>query len=78
MLREILTSNNNNLIIRLPDDLVGKRIEVIAFEVVDEKDNNESLVQKVKPSELRGFLSEKSAILLHNHINQSRSEWDTL
>ena len=37
MIRTILKSNNNKLILDLPDDLVGKMIEVIAFSVEDSK-----------------------------------------
>ncbi len=33
MIRTILKSNKNSLTLRLPDDLVGKTIEVIAFEI---------------------------------------------
>ena len=75
MIRTILKSDKNNLTITLPDDLVGKLIEVIAFEIKEEK----SKVQhKPKPSQLRGFLSVKSSESMHDHINQSRSEWDIL
>ncbi|MBD1394769.1 hypothetical protein [Mucilaginibacter glaciei] len=76
MIRTILKSDQNNLTISLPDDLVGKLIEVIAFEIEDVK--NGDLVSKPKPSQLRGFLSEKSSKLMHDHVNQSRAEWDTL
>jgi len=35
MLRTILKSNRNSLTLELPDDLVGKTIEIIAFSVED-------------------------------------------
>ena len=37
MIRTILKSNKNSLTLELPDDLVGKMIEVIAFSVEDVK-----------------------------------------
>ena len=77
MIRTILKSNQNNLTITLPDNLVGKLIEVIAFEI-KETDTAKLSKPKLKPSQLRGFLSEKSSESMHDHINQSRSEWDTL
>ncbi len=55
--------------------MIGKLIEVIAFEVEESADQSPT---KTKPSKLRGFLSAKSAESLHQHINQSRDEWDTL
>ena len=33
MIRTILKSNKNSLTLQLPDDLVGKMIEVITFEI---------------------------------------------
>jgi hypothetical protein len=74
MIRTIVRSDQNNLTISLPDDLVGKLIEVIAFEI----DDTDKINNKPKPSQLRGFLSENSSKLMHNHINKSREEWDTL
>lgn len=78
MVRTILKSNQNNLTITLPDNLVGKLIEIIAFEIHEDQDDNNNASQKPKPSQLRGFLSEKSSKLMHDYINQSKSEWDTL
>jgi len=37
MIRTILKSNKNSLTLELPDDLVGKMIEIIAFSVEDAK-----------------------------------------
>lgn len=41
MIRTILTSETNSLTLELPDDLVGKRIEVLAFEI-DQTDKSEA------------------------------------
>jgi len=68
MIRTILKSNQNNLTITLPDNLVGKLIEIIAFEVKEEKDTAMLKKQQPKPSQLRGFLSKKSSELMHEDI----------
>ena len=78
MIRTILKTSQNNLTLTLPDNLVGKLIEVIAFEIQEEPQQPESINQQLKPSQLRGFLSKKSSDLMHEYINQSRAEWDTL
>ena len=62
----------------MPDELVGKTIEIIAFEIKEDECNVKPETPKLKPSQLRGFLSEKSAELMHKHVNESRAEWDTL
>jgi len=77
MVRTILKANKNDLTITLPDSLVGKLIEVIAFEINDAA-ADEIKPKKIKPSQMRGFLSKTSSESMHDHINQSRSEWDTL
>ena len=48
MLRTILTSNKNSLTLELPEDLVGKMIEVIAFSVEDN-----AIIKDVTPIEER-------------------------
>ncbi len=78
MIRTILKSNKNNLTLTLPDDLVGKLIEVIAFEIKEGPQQDTQTNQRPKPSQLRGFLSQKSADSMHKYIDQSRAEWDTL
>jgi hypothetical protein len=78
MIRTILKSNQNSLTLTLPDDLVGKLIEVIAFEIKEEGQRSEIPTPKLKPSQMRGFLSKKNSDLMHEHINQSRAEWDIL
>ncbi len=35
MLRTIITAEKNNLILSIPDDFIGKQIEVIAFVLED-------------------------------------------
>ena len=39
---------------------------------VEQSDN----ITKLKPSELRGFLSKDTAEALQQHIQQSRNEWE--
>ncbi len=46
MIRTILKSDNNKLMLELPDDLVGKLIEVIAFSVEDTKDTTKDTISK--------------------------------
>jgi hypothetical protein len=71
MIRTILKSNKNNLIIQLPDNLVGKLIEVIAFEIKEENVIAPTKTEKLKPSQLRGFLSDKGADALHSTLKKA-------
>jgi hypothetical protein len=75
MLRKILKLEKNELTIELPVDMIGKMVEIIAFEI-EEKASKVS--PKRRPSELRGFLSNKSADALQKRIKRDRDEWDIL
>ena len=46
MIRTILKSSKNNLTLQLPDDLVGKMIEVIAFSIEDTKSTIKDIATK--------------------------------
>jgi hypothetical protein len=39
MVREIVKSAGNSYTLNLPNEMVGKTVEVIAFEIVEEKQN---------------------------------------
>jgi len=47
MIRTIITVDKNNLILLLPDDFLGKQIEIIAF-IVDEAKNQAAQFKKSK------------------------------
>ena len=53
MIREILRSDKNSLLLKLPDDLVGRLIEVIAFPV------DENFPVKDTPSKGAGSFKNK-------------------
>jgi hypothetical protein len=78
MVRTFAKSDNNLLTIQLPNELIGKDLEVIAFEINEGARVESTLQKKQKPSELRGFLSAESAEVINQQIEQSRNEWDTL
>lgn len=76
MIRTILKTDKNTLTLTLPDDLVGKLVEIIAFEIKDTE--TENILSIPKPSQLRGFLSKKSAESMQEQIKQNRKEWGIL
>jgi hypothetical protein len=59
MIRTILKSDKNNLIVHLPDDLVGKMIEVIAFSIEDTKSIvKDTLSKEERIAALKGKLKD--------------------
>jgi hypothetical protein len=74
MLRKIIhTQKEPVLVLDLPKNLQGRRIEVIAFAVEDEV---ETELKPTSMAEFFGTLSPESAEELHKHAKQARSEWD--
>jgi hypothetical protein len=74
MLRKIIhTKHDPVLVLDLPQNLQGRRIEVIAFPI------EEDTVTDSKPSVMADFfgtLSPENAEKLHEHAKQARNEWD--
>ncbi len=77
MVRTIITPQNNTLSSTIPDSLVGRKLEVIAFALEEEPVNQPVAESKEKPSQMRGFLSAATAEVMQQHVTQSRNEWDT-
>lgn len=77
MIRTILKPTESTLQLKLPENLVGKLIEIIAFEIKEEENIDINAHQKLKPSQLRGFLSKESSQAMQQEINRDREQWDT-
>jgi hypothetical protein len=75
MIRTTITPTETNVILPVPENYIGKKIEVLMFDV--EEVATEKTASKIKPSQLRGFLSVETAEALLQNIQQSRQEWDT-
>jgi len=73
MLRKIIhTQQNPVLVLDLPKNLQGKRIEVIAFAIEDEVAADS---KPVTMADFFGTLSSENAASLHEHAKQARNEW---
>ncbi len=78
MTRTTITPSRNNITLPVPEKYIGKRIEVLMFDVDEVALENAGAETKLKPSQLRGFLSKETAEAMQQQIQQSRNEWDTL
>lgn len=74
VLRRIIhTQQAPLLVLDLPQNLRGRRIEVIAFAIEDDAivDNKNTVM-----ADFFGTLSPENAEKLHKHAKQARNEWD--
>jgi hypothetical protein len=71
MVRTIITPEDTNIRLSIPEDYVGKTIEV-TFLSLDELEEH----SPVTLGDLWGTLSEEDALQLKEHTRQAREEWD--
>jgi hypothetical protein len=72
MIRTVVTPENQDINLHLPESYVGKKIEVIAFEI--DEANQEP--KKMKMSDFWGTISDETAAELHKEVAKSRDEWE--
>ena len=65
LVREIIYPTENNYTLRLPDEMIGKQVEVIAFEI-----------EKTPKKFIKNDLKEIQDIFKGNRINLSNFKFD--
>lgn len=71
MVRTIITPTNTNIRISIPKEYVGKPIEV-TFLSLEELEQNPS---KKTMGDFWGIISDETAKILHEEVEQNRKEW---
>lgn len=74
MVRTILTPQQQNITIAVPQKYVGKLIEVLLF-AVDEPVVNKD-IKNDNSARFKGLLTNVEAEKFHTYLKQTRSEWD--
>ena len=75
MIRSLLTPQSNNLNIAIPDDYVGKKVEVLVFtydDILEVPVTNTTNIME----QFWGVISNHTTEEMHKHVEQSRSEWE--
>ena len=74
MIKTIVTPQNNTLYLSIPNNYIGREIEVFLY-AKDELEVEKINSQK-KPSDFFGTLSKEEGEEMKIYITQSRNEWD--
>lgn len=71
MVRTVITPTNTNISLSIPQDYVGKPIEItfLALEELEQK------FEKKTMADFWGVISDETAEVLHKQVEQSRNEW---
>ena len=73
MIRELIKPDKNTYLLTLPDEMVGKTVEVIAFEIED----NNRLVDEIKASQNIQDIKNKYSrypVISHDNYQFNRDE----
>jgi len=78
MVRTIVIPENNQLSFSIPNNYVGKKIEVMYY-AVDEIEAGVEVTPQVmanNAARFKGLLTSEEADKYHAYLKQARSEWD--
>ena len=74
MIRTLITPTSDKVILNIPKNLIGKKLEVIAFEIEEDKEVIKKK-EKISAKSLRGKMSKEESKELQSYIKQVRDEW---
>jgi hypothetical protein len=73
MIKTVIIPQNNNLNLTIPDNYIGREIEVLLYA-------KDELQQEIKPkktmADFSGILSENDYQAIKSHTEQARKEWN--
>jgi len=75
MLRTFVTPKNTDLHLSIPQDYVGKEVEVLVY-ATDELKEKKSKAKKVSSLKGKLKLSAKQSKEFHQYAKEIRNEWD--
>jgi hypothetical protein len=74
MIKTIVTPQNNSLYLVIPNNYIGREIEVLLY-AKDELDQEKTKPKKTM-ADFTGVLSEQDYQSLKSHTEQARKEWN--
>jgi len=74
MTRTTIIPSKSHVVLEVPEKYIGKKIEVLMFDVEEVNSETTAGNTKLKPSQLRGFLSNDTAEAMQQYVQQSRNE----
>ena len=75
MIRTVLIPNNTDVHLSIPDNYVGRKIEVMCYPLDELVEESEYTPPKSMAS-FKGVLSSTEADQLQEYVKKSREEWD--
>lgn len=76
MVRTSITPAHTDVHISIPQNYVGRKLEVLLYPVDELITEKAEKTAKKKPSDFFGIMSNEEAEKLRQHVEQSRNEWE--
>jgi len=76
MVRTSITPEQTDIQLSVPQNYVGRKLEVLLYPVDELTEEPVKKQSKKKASDFAGTLSNEEAGKFHEYVNQARNEWD--
>ena len=73
MVRKFIVPSERNILIEIPQNYVGKEIEVLLY-AVEELEKKE--IKNKNASAYRGIFTKEEGVEFNKYIDQARNEWE--
>jgi len=74
MIRSLITPQSTDLHIAIPDNYIGRKVEVLVFTYDDPIETPKATPDIM--AQFWGVISEHTTEEMHKHVAQSRAEWE--
>lgn len=74
MIRTVLIPKNTDLHLSIPEDYIGKQIEILLYTTDEVKE--EKTIRNNNAAKYIGIFSKEEGEKFNQHIQQARNEWD--
>lgn len=75
MIRTLVIPQQPNISIQVPQNYIGKQIEVLLY-AVDELIEEEKIVKPNNAAKYKGIFSKEEGEKFNQYLKQARNEWD--
>ncbi len=77
MIRTVITPQQQSISIQVPENYIGKQIEVLLY-AVDELVEEQKTTAPNNAAKFKGILSKEEGEQFNEYLKQARSEWDSV
>lgn len=78
MIKTIAIPENNTLNLAIPNQYIGKKIEILYYSIDEIVDADLVTVIPKLSEKYKGIITKEQGQSLTNHINEMRNEWNTI